>query len=450
MSEHLRIREDSLEPQVGKKAKDIAERPQLVTKAFRLLGCLALVISCASLSPTPVSSNESQTDATHLSACAEITQSGSYVLDRDLLEPQTRNGVCFSIHNTNDVSFNCDKHTIFIGTVIGFDIRDAKGINLQSCNVTSGPDGNSAIGFSKVEVGKISSSHIEYQSIHISQSKNIQITDNTFNTSDIVLDKSQNSEISNNEFTVSKESKRFIRRFLNAFINSMGGSGNKIINNIMDGQSDGLFKNLLGMDDGIVLGSESDVSIEENRSLIQNNRISNVFDCGIETVGLVTNSTISHNQVDNAGVCGIGGWWSNSWQNNIVLENIANKTPALFSFSYKLRSPFNHPSQVFFTDNSFTGNRITNQKIDPAEVAYGYQAEPVVIDYAAVSYYPTDPNSDNYIVLVRSNNLFAGNDLGTFTSPRFNPGGMIVDGGRNICKPGSSVDFPLRCLTSSQ
>ena len=111
--------------------------------------------------------------------------------------------------------------------------------------------------------------------------------------------------------------------------------------------------NKIGFDDGIVLGLETDISIGESQDLVQNNTISNMYDCGIEGVGLVKNNTISNNKIDNTGYCGIGAWYSSSWQGNIISDNTVNNSPSLLTFFFATRKYGAKPSKAYFTDNIF-------------------------------------------------------------------------------------------------
>lgn len=376
-------------------------------------------LKSASSLPSP-----DQNGITHITSCQEITKPGNYILDQNL---SYDGDTCFTIRDINDVNFDCSSHSILTGvsekSFYSFYVINSKNIHLKSCNITSDPGHLSNLQFNNVENGSISSSSIQYNIVSIFKSKNIVVNNNQFNTSEIRFTETHNSEISSNSFTIDENSKYFKEIGQKAaYITSSSGSSNRIINNTMDGKSDGVFMNKRGMDDGIVLGSEIDLLIGENQNLVQNNTISNVYDCGIEGTGLVQNNIISDNRIDNTGTCGIGAWWSSSWRGNTVSNNFVNNSPSSLNFFY-VRKVEQAP-QVYFIDNTFNKNKLTNQRIPPAT--------PVLM------------NIDDFIT--KGNNLLADNDFGLNQIPVLLPGTMIIDGGNNVCLQATNKDFPLKCI----
>ena len=102
------------------------------------------------------------------------------------------------------------------------------------------------------------------------------------------------------------------------------GSGTQVLRNKMDGAWDG--HNQRGADDGVILW-------DERGDVVDGNAISNVYDCGIETLGLIANTALSNNTIQHAGICGIGGWYYNSWRGNRTSGNSADGTLQLFDFN---------------------------------------------------------------------------------------------------------------------
>lgn len=98
-------------------------------------------------------------------------------------------------------------------------------------------------------------------------------------------------------------------------------------------------------------------------------QISNVFDCGVETSGVIANAIIANNRISNIGICGIGGWYWNSLSGSSISGNTVEGAPALFQFFrvFGLRPAgfdglheMPADSAVLFNDNTFDGNRLVN------------------------------------------------------------------------------------------
>ncbi len=232
-----------------------------------------------------------------------------------------------------------------------------------------------------------------------------------------------------------------------AVVVSTRGARNQIVNNLIDGKAEGVFDNKNAADDGIVID-------QETADVVEGNTIANNWDCGIETFGHISKSRIARNYIKNSGVCGIGGWYYNSWKGNEVSENTIDDAPTMFLFArmHGLRPAgwdVNDPSSVadeyvYFADNRFVKNKFINAKLQKGSVS---QLGSSVIFMT--------PSGDLGNILgervatkkdfILGNNLFQENDFGTaLNAPHFDPMNMIVDGGGNIC--GKATDnYPLKC-----
>ena len=432
-------------------------------------------------------SSASSTPPITISSCQSITQPGSYVLDRNLTSTNIDN-TCLVIENTSNVQLDCKQFSITLPattmTIIagtengsGLFINNVQNFSISNCGfnypswqqetiVTNSSQGNFA-----------NNTFLQTGSFYVGKSSNMQITGNTFEAVSVV-DGSDNSNINNNSIkdsllvdgsrspsitaniftndafvknmlTVSNSQAPTVNNnsftitppansILAAAINLQNIAGGSVTGNIADGNTN--HQPTTGSDDGIVINDVSNM-------LIQNNSLTNFFDCGIESVGLIDTVNILGNKITNVGYCGIGGWYSDdsgvphSWKNSIVSNNIVNNSAVLFSF-YKTLSAgpgegSNYNNQpVYFQNNKFSSNKLV---LSPTN----FPLVSPFFDFVAP--YPSVPASNLFI----SGNIFTNNDFGPIL-PRFLPGGGFADGGGNLCNmDGAAVDFPLHCTAVS-
>ncbi|MEK6984483.1 MAG: right-handed parallel beta-helix repeat-containing protein [Nanoarchaeota archaeon] len=373
-----------------------------------------------------------------LTSCQEITQSGNYVLDRDL---SSTTGTCLNVHDTNDVYINCNGHSITSGisdVAINTDvtINNIRNFKLNECTLKTTGGRVTALLVSYSDKGVISRNRLHATKVF--KSSNIQIKDNYIETY-YQQEYSSGNIIENNDVSYAQSFDP------GGLIISIFGSNNKIINNRIDGRSDGDLLKQIGADDGIVLGDETE-------DIIQNNLIKNHYDCGIETLGFISKTQISNNNIKNNGLCGIGGWYWNSWKDNLVSQNIIEDSPHLFNFAltYGLRPRGWDTERVmpqdeyrFFKDNIFSNNKFINPKrvsnTDPTSSFFNLQY------FGGLSQLSGERVlTQNELIL--GNNIFTNNDFGiTLPAPYLKPESMIVDGGGNICSQPTEANYPLRC-----
>jgi hypothetical protein len=114
-----------------------------------------------------------------------------------------------------------------------------------------------------------------------------------------------------------------------------------------------------GADDGIVAGDESNDTIDHNT-------IKNVWDAGIEFIGVMTASTISNNQITNAWIAGIAAYYNDGFIDcNFAYNSV---TQSLGGFYFQRRgglrpagyaTGFPAETGIYFTGNNFSGNTYT-------------------------------------------------------------------------------------------
>lgn len=372
---------------------------------------------------------------TILSSCGEITKSGNYSIVNDL---SATNVPCLNIRDTQDVHINCNNHLIagknFEAAV---QIKNVENFSIESCRLSMPSIKEGAtVAISDAKNGEVKNNHIDGESMTAYTSTNLVIKNNAF-TSIYHQSYTSKSVIENNTFILNPEISP------GGVIALDFGEHNRISGNYINGLAKGLSNDeKLHSDDGIIL-------LDERYDLIENNTIDNNYDCGIETEGFITSTTIQGNIIKNIGYCGIGAWFWSSWLNNTVFNNTVNDSPSLFQF-YRVHgmrpAGFDVPygrqpadQNLFFKDNVFSNNKLVNQRS---------QAKVGIIDIemnpqgSLGSMGERLPTAQEVII---GNNKFSNNDFGSLASVVFFPVSMIVDGGGNICGKTSTKNYPLEC-----
>jgi hypothetical protein len=273
--------------------------------------------------------------------------------------------------------------------------------------------------------------------------------------------------ISNNQFTTPAT-------ITAGIITSLNSTLTHILWNNMDGGWDGDFANRMvevidkknaGSDDGIILW-------DEEAAVIENNTIQNVWDCGVENLGLLKNSTIRNNHIVTVGYCGIGGWyWSSLIGNNISFNKVENgwrileyqRDGALRPSGWDSLHLAAADTAIYFKDNVFEGNEL----VPPVKYPFDPDFSVVLPVYNRLFYNGSSrplpgevaPTDSQFIFW---NNVFKNNVFGLPSvapwfgdpgeDPRFGSGlpvpGYIIDGGGNVCQqpwPFVAKDYPLKC-----
>jgi hypothetical protein len=412
-----------------------------------------VVVTAGAVAAPPPTSPAANSIA--LSACSEITASGSYVLRADASTASTTIP-CFSIHDTSNVQLDCANHVV--SGPIGFNVTNVQNFSVANCKFqgadqsypeifrivdsTDGSVTNSAFSVAGATLPAIST---------ILRAQRIVLDGNTYVGT--LQNLSSNAvTISNNRLSTSPGA-----NIVSGIVVTAWGAHNKILNNFMDGHWDGLRGNrwsLNGADDGVLIQDETDL-------VVANNVIQNVCDTGIEASGLLTSSTLSGNYILNANFATIGGWYWSSVANTTFSANVGENSGHLFHFfrAYGLRpagGDINHTipadTAVLFRDNVFSGNVSINtaavNSLAPTLstylpifdlMAYDGGISNTVGERAALA---ADFQLTNNLF---KNNVFAA----TYDAPWFGSGpivaGRIIDGGGNFCKASTTTAVPFKC-----
>lgn len=351
-----------------------------------------------------------------INSCQEITAPGNYKLVSNIVQTQNYpvDKACLSIHDVSNIYIDCDGHKILNSDFI-LDISNVNYFSIESCEV-----------YAKT---------FSAAAMRITNSNNGLILNNTVINSSVILESTSYISISKNDFSgfhyyVQQHSDHNIidsNKMKTVYINSTivsavaffrSGNFNKIINNYIDGTW--LHQSTInaGADDGILLRNESN-------DYISGNTIVNNWDCGIETYANVFDTQISDNYIKNAGICGIGGWYENSWRNNSVNRNIVEESRELFRFSIDISYGVSS-NTLYFKDNVFTSNKIIN----PTNI------------FTSSTFSLAVSSAFNPVF---ENNIFSNNDFTIHVpAPVFFPATMIIDGGGNICG-NATQPYPLNC-----
>lgn len=375
-----------------------------------------------------------------ISSCQDIQTSGTYTLNNDITVEDTLNPFkpCLRVHDVNNIYINCNRHKI--GGGLPLEIKNVKYFSVSLCTLNKDVL-SPVVNILNSKNGIFSKNRINGGYFNVEKSSNIQITDNIFINSYYQQFTSNNNKIKKNIFN--PNSPPDSNPGPPGIIVSNFGRNNLITNNQIDGKSDGITR--VGADDGIVIQDESG-------TIIKDNNIKNNWDCGIETLGVISRVKIIGNYIKNSGVCGIGGWYWNSWISNKVRGNIIDDAPRLFLFYrvygfrpkdiYKEEYGFilKQEDYVYFKNNIFDNNKIINPRDNEDTSHFNMEG------FHEASNGGRDVTENDYIL---ANNRFANNDFtNNNAAPFFNPKSMIVDGGGNICSA-KEPDYPLKCLETS-
>jgi hypothetical protein len=349
-------------------------------------------------------------NVTHLSACSNISTSGSYVLDADV---SANNVTCMTIHDAAAVTLDCAGHTVAETNTNApvMALSNLNGFTIRNCTVNPGAF-TVGLQIDTSTGGLLSHNTFTGQAIVNLNSTNATTVDtNAFLPGIYQQAGSTGNTVTNNRFGG-------ITQNVCCLVNSASGASNMIASNTIDGQG--------AVDDGIVVQWES-------KDHVDNNNVANVYDCGIETLGLIQTSTFSGNMISNAKTCAIGGWFNASWLGDTANGNQSTNSGPLFEF-YRINALAGNETAVYFQNNTFSNNTVVSLFNTPF---------PVYIDMAPADAQPPLPASE----FVLGNNRFTNNTFGTFESypPFILPVSMVVDGGGNQCVSGTSVNPGFAC-----
>jgi parallel beta-helix repeat protein len=385
---------------------------------------------------------------TLITACQDITGPGSFVLVKDLVETQP-NMPCLSIHDTHNVSLNCNSHTVTASTgypAPAISVANVDTFAIAHCTMLLVPGGAEG----PIFLASASSHGIltdnTFGNLSQSQYVSFDSVDNTSLLGNRIYGSFQqyysNGNVLQGNTAICPKA-----QICSALFISVRGSTNTIDQNLIDGQGSRLTVPY-GADDGIVLQ-------DETGDILSRNTIRNTWDEGIETVGNIANTKITSNVISSVVDAGIGGWFFNSWKNVTVANNSVSNTQELFDFFRVcgLR-PQNWDGRgapadtaVYFEGNTFSGNRFIGTQPNlytsyiPIFNNFDYSR------FAQVCGIPGERAAQPSDFVLDSN-AFLQNDFGHvqlapyFAAPIIP--GEVVDKGGNICSnPGNP--YPLMC-----
>lgn len=354
---------------------------------------------------------------TYLSACpGNLTTGGSYVLSADLTQ-NTTSTPCIGGNGVSGISVDCAGHNIIYASgpaLISF--YRSPNFVVKNCHLTTTIGANaSANGTITGNTFSLAAGSGGSQSL---DDGGDTFTNNTITNGILLAYLSGNTitgnTISGDPTTTSADT--------SGIIQLQDSNNNTISGNHLDGGFHGsLGQNGPGVDDGIML-------INSSSNYVSGNTMKNVFDCGIETISQTTGNHFLNNTITNAIYCGIGGWYWNSWLNNVVQGNTISGSKFMFQLhvdtSYPLSAP-ERPAAFYFQGNQFISNQFPSgltSNTNSANMNYDPQ------------YLPAG------VTATTGNNQFQSNNFGKFdTGPNLLPISAIVDLGGNICSPSASL-----------
>ncbi|HSX07449.1 MAG TPA: right-handed parallel beta-helix repeat-containing protein [Candidatus Saccharimonadales bacterium] len=354
---------------------------------------------------------------TYLSACpGNLTASGSYVLSADLTQ-NTTTTPCIDGNGVSGISIDCAGHSIiYVAGPALISFYQAPNFTVKNCHL------DTMIGTNISANGTITGNTFAFRP-GSSEAQTLggggdTFTNNTI-TNGILLVYLSGNTITGN--TISDDP-TVTALGTSGVIQLQDSTNNTISGNHIDGSFHGSFgQHGPGADDGFML-------INSSNNYISGNTIKNVFDCGIETISQTTGNHFLNNTITSAVYCGIGGWYWNSWLNNVVQGNTVNGSKFLFQIyadtNFSLPAS-DKPSAFYFQGNQFISNQFLAglaSNTNSANMNYG------------APYLPAG------VTAITGNNQFQGNNFGKFdTGPNLLPLNAIVDLGGNICSPSAAL-----------
>jgi hypothetical protein len=374
--------------------------------------------------PSPLISQDSLENS-KITSCGIITKSGNYKVGNNLSSSK----VCIFISNATDVSLDCQNFSITtLSDEVSIRVENSKNFSIKNCPIASKldkPRVSESISILNSDTGNLENLTVSDGYLNVYKTDHLTLTRNTIHSY------YQQNESSNNTLL---ENSFYSEKFAPGVVISNQGHDNTITNNKIHGGWDNVdhtdFAKYNGADDGIVFSWESN-------DIITKNSIFDIWDCGVESLGLIQNSQITDNVITNAGVCGVGAWYWNSWLQNTVSNNHITDSSYIFYF-FRDKGLDPKEQNLYFKDNIFRGNTFTKQKMS----SYIGQTA----DYSAYFAFTALPESILQSSVQIGNNLFDGNNFNPeITSPFITPSFLAIDKKNNFCKSINDSYYPLEC-----
>jgi hypothetical protein len=219
----------------------------------------------------------------------------------------------------------------------------------------------------------------------------------------LVINNAQNAIIRGNRISTDRRE--------GAVLLFRGGSGNRVVDNVLDGGYHG--HDLSGQGNDTTTGADDGILLDnETGDIVQGNTIINVYDAGVEGIDSVTGTTIADNTITGAIVAGIASYWCTHWEGDTISTNTISQSRQAITVEYTIGNCDQTPvPSGAFADNTIADNVLRNQ------LQSGSPGISIVL-----------PSIADKV----SNNLIRGNDVASaniFVLPL--PG--FMNGGGNVC-----------------
>jgi hypothetical protein len=388
-----------------------------------------------------------------VSACREITSSGAYVIQADLVAAPG-SGICLAVHDVQDVQIDCATRALADapGSVDrAIDLRNVRNFSLKNCRIetfymTVATSANGSL----LHHTFTTPAGLPSTAVTVDHSSRITFDGNTITSGTYQQFYADTNTVSNNHITSATGSNGAAGTVVSNY-----GLHNRFLSNVLDGTWSGTVGSPDGADDGIVLTDESDV-------VVQGNEISNAWDCGVEVVGSLTDAIFHGNRMTRMGVCGFGGWYWLSVSGATFTSNRVEDSWYAFYFmrTYGMRPAGTDPDQRLAADVAAEFRDIV---FDGNVLAAPRHAQPEGLNWAAYAPVGNWYQNSNIILSglpgervltaadVRVGNVrLRNNDFGHIDDAPFlgqtpMAAGLVIDDGGNSCKMPAAAGFPLSC-----
>jgi hypothetical protein len=386
-----------------------------------------------------------------LSDCQEITTPGNYTLSADVTTAPGPNA-CLWIHDTHDVLIDCASHSVTEGAngAWVFAATNVQHLTVQKCQLTGryAPLDHVSDGtFLANSLNALPGSAWPAQ-LDLVHAARFTASNNHFSGAFLRSQYSDSVIVQDNSFVMTPDA----GAVLGSFIWSYYGTHVQILRNDMDGKWDGLIGSQYtynGADDGIILQDETD-------ALVEFNTIRNVFDTGIEWLGVLNRATVRGNAIANTGISGFGGWyWASELNCKFIGNNVRNGMMMYWIYhTYGIRPAgfdqerlMSADAGVLVQDNIFDANVSSggrNSGATGANIAlFGMYPGGTILSGIPGERQVTDADL-HYSNNSFQNNVFDPNLYAPWFGAPVTPG-IVTDLGNNYCNSRSSVALPIVC-----
>ncbi len=393
-----------------------------------------------------------------INVCQDITSAGAYTLGADL-NISIVSATCITVSASN-VQLDCANRLISATATnaSAIDVANASHVSVKNCRLQT--ERMTLDRATRVTVSgntftpRDSSTETTVLATHGDE---LAFNGNTIETGTVNSRYGRNTALANNTISA-----RAGASGPEGAIKVSWGSGTRVFGNTLDGR--------WNSNRGATVrdGAQAALAVVDERDItIDGNTMRNLFTCGVEITGNVTQLVARGNRVENAGQCGFGG---NQWlsvSSSRFVANTVDRSGGIFHLyrTLGLRPAGTDPegalpadSAVVFRDIVVEANVLTNP-LPPDGSAQGYPAS--IIPTSSLMDYPlSGPGSVSSIPGERAAVAgdfqitalsFTANNFGrtgsgpvSFGSGPFTAG-TVVDGGRNVCPVSGLAGYPINC-----